>query len=492
MSAPNNKRAREKEDDEEAAAAAPAPPKRQRLKPLPRRRVLATAAGAGAAGAGAAVRAAVAATLQGVVVTAAPTAPAAATKEEETSEAIIERFAPHLWAKTAPRAMVELQCKQFLTRGAVSVHLFTPAMQYTATAFFNGCLEHAVTHAPEFPTAPQLAPKAGEKVVPIPMRPALGGFGATQFPSADHAPAMRALRVLQYINTITLLRRGHAKRQIFAQLGIDAEGEELATAMKHDRPLTRVTGQRAEKKAWHRDCGSTQEAAFMAGASFGAQIGGWVALKGHQEFAFVPGSHLDEGVRGKVIDGGFAHLSKADIVDCEAHVESIFAVPGMSILLFESLRHTTSGKEHKARTSMNRLFTAAVVAPKPFIYQVADKAERAKLTQQLRDGAAMPLKSGQIRNMAPKTYWNYPKTVAHMVNFAKRAAPAIMETRTRKTSQRTFKDEHGVKRREHFDPPLVHEHVVCKNVCPSLVEQGLAGPAMCPMEWDAYFEPCEL
>lgn len=414
-----------------------------------------------------------------------------------TDNEVIALLSTQLWAAQAPIKDVRQKVRTLIDEGAVVLPLWLNAdVARAVTDVLEGQLLDAVmsTHA-EWHTPPQLRPKDDEKAVPRHLCTNLGGFGGVQQPSINHCRAVALMRLLEFANKQALFKRGRAQHlidSVFKMRRTDAAcvdaGEKLTLTMLFDRAMVRHTGQKAEAKAWHRDCAQSLPAAAET-FSFCMRLGGWVTMGGgDQHFAFVPGTHRTKGIAGRILTGGFASIKAAELKRerYEERVKTITSHKGECVLLFESLAHRPSGNVHKAADPLTRVFVAAEIGTQTSFEGLRGKEGVEKLRTALEEGAPMWLKSGQKLNLYPKMYWNFPKQVAILEKYAERMRRVVREDRVRTMTQWTEKLPDGRKVKHVFNPPKRTRHTITKWVAPSLKEQGLPIRRLTKTEWKAY------
>lgn len=368
---------------------------------------------------------------------ASPTStPSLSTRGADGSERKEEEGAgPRAWGDEA----FDTAYDSFRSKGYVVI----PLMSKERAAKYAQRVVDAVVGAPEYTTPPKVQRGADGVAVKPYERHILGGFGGV-WNSANHCPAVRELMQMHYKLVQRLVRKGRAEWRYVREMP--------------DRLLVRDADSKVCAESWHRDCAETSKEAFEDRDN--VRLGGWIALStadgSSQYFSCVPGTSL-----WRTVSGGFSKLSKSDAAEYAKQATTVEIPLGHCIVFDETIVHEVrpSSKPKgwprgKPIPPQVRLMTAAEwsnhrTAQHPWGPDGLRKA--------LRDGAVIPLKSGQLQRGYPKMYWGPPKLMSHLKKAAARLRPEYTETRTmKKTGSKTT--------------------TPCEDHFPTMVEAGLPAP----------------
>jgi len=154
--------------------------------------------------------------------------------------------------------------------------------------------------------------------------------------------------------------------------------------------------------------------------SYAAKAGGWVQLQGMSSFRCVPGSG-----KAVTLGNGFNKMSKEEIKTYTASVRAVEVPPGCGVMFLETIVHEVAPTKRAGFLDiMLRVFTG-------FEWDASHTACTPSASdEEMADGAALHLKSGQLFGPIPGSYYNFhPDKV---VAWAHKFVPAARRTMTRK------------------------------------------------------------
>ena len=335
-----------------------------------------------------------------------------------------------------------------------------PTLHPSEAAEAATLLEQAVAGATEFTTPPRLR---GKNIKPY-ERHVLGGFGGVLYPSINHSPVARVLRLLYH----TIMVRHFAPAVCKHMRKPEWRGKkDVYFRSMWDRAMLRDADAKVTPESWHRDGGESNVAHAV-------RLGGWIALQTAggqpQQLVCVPGSSL-----WRVIDCGFGKVSKDTLRPLEARKKVHRVKIGRCVVFDETIVHCVqrSPKARKAKGApppapQVRIFIASELSCEP-----PPSEELETIHKQLLEGAVLPLKSGQRPRGYPAMYWCYPRLREYLHLAAERLQPVMREKR------------HLASKGVDLTTPFQMEP-------PSLVAQGVAPPPYTDAEIDAFVKPVKL
>lgn len=216
------------------------------------------------------------------------------------------------------------------------------------------------------------------------------GLGGTSFignPSVFHAPFFRKMReVVMYIVIEKLFRD-------YKRLYLD---ETFNIEQIIDRIMIRPPLDIATAEAWHRD--EAPKADIVNGD---LTFGGWINYdKEPQYFSCVKGTHKNLDINKRDKKKGFHKVDKADIPTYKEN-KSLVEIPPASIIIFiEDLVHEilSNKKAVKQYTSIRQFFGWRLTK-----HVNSSIHGDGQLRVMLQNQSVIPLKSGQIPAIYPKT-----------------------------------------------------------------------------------------
>lgn len=245
------------------------------------------------------------------------------------------------------------------------------------------------------------------------------GIGGTSFignPSVFHAPFFRKMREIVMYIAIEQVFRDYKKTYLDSSFNI----EQII-----DRIMIRPPKDVATAEAWHRD-ESPKSDVIHGDLTFG----GWINYDTEsQYFSCVKGSHKHLDLSKRDNKKGFHKVNKEDIPTYKAN-KSLIEIPPASIIIFiEDLVHEifNTKKSIKQYTSIKQFFGWRLTK------HVNQSIHGDQLRTMLHDQSVIPLKSGQIPPIYPKTCIMYTLQRERKDKFIEAALirPDIVNIKTR-------------------------------------------------------------
>lgn len=280
---------------------------------------------------------------------------------------------------------------------------------------FRSEFDSTIQHFPEFKIHPgldEIVKDTSERV----LRYGIGGTSFIGNPSVFHAPFFRKMREIVMYIAIEKIFRDYKQLYLDSSFNI----EQII-----DRIMIRPPKDVATTEAWHRD-----EAPKADVINGDLTFGGWINYdKESQYFSCVKGSHKNLDVSKRDTKKGFHKVDKADIPQYKAN-KSLIEIPSASIIIFiEDLVHEifNSTKSIKQYTSIRQFFG----------WRLTKHSHQSIHGDQLRtmllNQSVVPLKSGQIPAIYPKTCIMYSLQRERKDKFIEEALirPDILDVKTR-------------------------------------------------------------
>lgn len=248
-------------------------------------------------------------------------------------------------------------------------------------------------------------------------RYSLGGTSFVGNPSVFHAPFFRKMRETVMFIAIEQLFYNYKQKYLHSSYNI----EQII-----DRIMIRPPGDVATAEVWHRD-ESPKSDVLNGDLTFG----GWINYDNEsQYFSCVKGSHKNLDVTKRDSKKGFHKVDKADIPKYKAN-KCLVEIPPASIIIFiEDLVHEIFNSKNaiKPYTSIRQFFGWRLTKHKN--QSIHGNNE---LRTMLNNQSVIPLKSGQIPAVYPKTCVIYTVQRARKDKFIEEALirPDIIDIKTR-------------------------------------------------------------
>jgi len=280
---------------------------------------------------------------------------------------------------------------------------------------FRSEFDSTIRKFPEFKIHPgldEIAKDTSDRV----SRYGLGGTSFIGNPSVFHAPFFRKMRETVMYIAIEKLFRDYKNLYLDSSYNI----EQII-----DRIMIRPAKDVASAEAWHRD-----EAPKSDVVNGDQTFGGWINYdKEPQYFSCVKGTHKNLDITKRDKKKGFHKVDKADIPTYKEN-KSLIEIPPASIIIFiEDLVHEifNSKKSIKQFTSIRQFFGWRLTK------HVNQSIHGEHLCTMLQNQSVVPLKSGQIPPIYPKTCIMYTVQRERKDKFLEEALirPDILNVKTR-------------------------------------------------------------
>jgi hypothetical protein len=275
--------------------------------------------------------------------------------------------------------------------------------------------DSTIQHFPEFKIHPGLDDIVKDTTEQV-LRYGLGGTSFIGNPSVFHAPFFRKMREIVMYIAIEHVFRDYKRLYLDSAFNI----EQLI-----DRIMIRPPKDIASAEAWHRD-----EAPKADVVNGDLTFGGWINYdKEPQYFSCVKGTHKNLDITKRDKKKGFHKVDKADIPFYKEN-KSLIEIPPASIIIFiEDLVHEifNNKKSIKQYTSIRQFFGWRLTK------HVSQSIHGDQLRTMLRNQSVIPLKSGQIPAIYPKTCIMYSLQRERKDKFIEEALirPDILDVKTR-------------------------------------------------------------
>jgi hypothetical protein len=264
-----------------------------------------------------------------------------------------------------------------------------------------------------------------------------GGFAALGNASSFHTPFVRSLR----IEALDKLKEAIRNNEIVIDPNSKVE-------IVPDRQTMRPTGMVPTAETWHRDMSPiklSKSNPYVVSNNEDIIFGGWVNCNSNksQYFVCVPGTHI------AVNSGNKTGFQKVDKQTCKENKITVEIPPGYGMFFIQSLVHCVNAK--KLPFDMKRVYISVRISSSdtqhPMILDIVDR---------LRDGAIVPMKSGQLPPMYPKLWqvnWQ-DKLIAFSEKFGE--------------EMKTKKNMIGKRLRNRDDTPDEGEYFILNRFAPSV------------------------
>lgn len=280
-----------------------------------------------------------------------------------------------------------------------------------------------------------------------------GSFGGLGNPMSFHSDAVRHIRMELWASLQVKLHMTYATHEYVEQIP--------------DRLLFRPKYTLCARESWHRDLSPIYNNEFVEAAPGDIILGGWVNLNNFDHcFKCVRHSHSEVPTTTRNTKG-FSKIAK----DMHEHYatleESIIVPPGHFLLFDQRIVHRINAKREKDDIKRLHVAFRMTNSPKPLIRNIGTL---------LREGAVLPLKSGQIPPLVPKLWGvNYPMK---WIEFSDRVQGREVMKEVRSFAGHKTMQVHGI--------PDDSEYIVVKRFMPSLQRLGVGFTPYSDQELEMY------
>ena len=275
--------------------------------------------------------------------------------------------------------------------------------------------DSTIQHFPEFKIHPGLDGIVKDTTKQV-LRYGLGGTSFIGNPAVFHAPFFRKMREIVMYIALEHVFRDYKRLYLDSAFNI----EQII-----DRIMIRPPKDIATAEAWHRD-----EAPKADVVNGDLTFGGWINYDTEpQYFSCVKGTHKNLDITKRDKKKGFHKVDKADIPFYKEN-KSLIEIPPASIIIFiEDLVHEifNNKKSIKQYTSIRQFFGWRLTK------HVSQSIHGDQLRIMLHNQSVIPLKSGQIPAIYPKTCIMYSLQRERKDKFIEAALirPDILDIKTR-------------------------------------------------------------